>query len=65
MPTLPTRNAAKNQVFAIQWEGPYSTIYNIISKKTKYGGIYKKLNRNMHPQNRVNEKTLGVVMSGV
>ena len=50
MPTLSTRNAAKNRVFGIQWEAPCSTIYNVISKRTKYGGIYKKTAQKHVPQ---------------
>jgi len=65
MPTLSTRNGAKNQVFGIQWEGPYNTIYNVISKRNKYGGIYKKLDRNMHPKKPVNQKRICVSLGKV
>jgi len=59
MPTLPTRNAAKNRVFTIQWEGPCSTIYNVISKRTKYGGIYKKIEQKHAPRKMGKRENIG------
>ena len=48
-----------NWVFAIQWEGPDSTIYNIISKRTKYGGIYKKTEQKHAPRKMGKRENIG------